>query len=106
MLCSSIDDTQLTDHVIQTEARARLLTDYIMVQVVDFLENYLHLIHLVFLELLLAAAKKNPIVIEHENTATLLTGTVDYAIWSSAITSKAIVQKLGGGNVSDLENSE
>ena len=59
-----------------------MLTDYILTQLMVFVHNHLDLIQLMFVELLLSSAS-DPAEVHHEKTATLLTGSVDYAIMSS-----------------------
>ncbi|SRR5258708_37388246 len=78
---------------IQPEARARMLTDYILTQLMVFVDKYLGLVQFMFLELLLSSSSF-PVPIMHGNTATLLTGSVDYAIVSSADKREALAKTL------------
>ena len=73
----------LADQDIQPEARARMLTDYILTQLLVFVDMHLGLIQFMFLELPLSSSS-DPASVGFGSTATLLTGSVDYAILSSA----------------------
>jgi len=59
-----------------------MLTDYILLQLMAFANTHLDLVQFMFLELVLSSAS-DPVAVEYENTATLLTGIADYAIVSS-----------------------
>ena len=78
-----------------------MLTDYILTQLMVFVHE-LKLVQLMFVELLLSSSSK-PVPIRHKNTATLLTGSVDYAILSSIDAKTA--KSLGFG-LDDLEKCE
>jgi len=79
---------------IQPEARARMLTDYVLTQLMVFVDKHLELIQLMFLELVLSSSR-DPVPIKHRNVATLLTGSVDYAILSSGSARDALAETLG-----------
>jgi hypothetical protein len=52
-----------------------------------FLKKELSLVPLLFLELILSASTDaNPVIIVHQDRATFITGSVDYAIISSVST--------------------
>ena len=71
----------------QAEARARMITDNIILRVMSFLREKLSLVPLLFLELILSTSNDSrPVFIRHRNWATLITGSVDYAISSSVAT--------------------
>lgn len=53
-----------------------------MTQVMALVERRLKLVQLIFLELTLSSTNK-PVDFQHDRAATLLTGTVDYAVLSS-----------------------
>jgi hypothetical protein len=73
------------------EARARLLTDHIILRVLIFLKKELSLVPLLFLELLLSASTDSkPVIIVHKDQATYITGSVDYAIISSVSTANEL----------------
>ena len=73
----------LTDQDMQPEARARMLTDYVLTQLLVFVDMHLDFIQFMFLELPLSSSS-DPVPVIYGSTATLLTGSVDYAILSSA----------------------
>jgi hypothetical protein len=70
-----------------------MLTDYILTQLMVFV-NKLGLVQLMFVELLLSSPS-NPVAIDHGKTATLLTGSVDYAIMSSIDARSTLAGALG-----------
>ena len=64
-----------------------MITDYIILRVMSFLQEKLSLVPLLFLELILSASSDSrPVFIRYRNRATLITGSVDYAIISSVAT--------------------
>ena len=73
-----------------------MLTDYILTQLLVFVHKDLHLIQLMFLELVVSSSG-HPVSVQHEGTATLLTGSVDYAIVSSVGERKTLADSLGVG---------
>ena len=79
---------------IQPEARARMLTDYVLTQLMVFVDKHLELIQLMFLELVLSSSR-DPAPVGFGSTATLLTGSVDYAILSSADARNRLARTLG-----------
>ena len=70
-----------------------MLTDYILTQLIVFV-NKLGLVQLMFVELLLSSSS-HPVAVDHGNTATLLTGSVDYAIMSSVDARASLAKGLG-----------
>jgi len=84
----------LTDQDMQPEARARMLTDYILTQLLVFVDMHMNFIQFMFLELSLSSSS-DPVPIIFGSTATLLTGSVDYAISSSAATRENLSSSLG-----------
>jgi len=84
----------VTDCGIQPEARARMLTDYVLAPLLVFVEEQLDLVQFMFLELILASSR-HPVTVAHKDTATLLTGSVDYAIMSSVEERAAVAKSLG-----------
>jgi len=83
----------LTDQVMQPEARARILTDYILTQLLVFVDMHLGIIQFMFLELPLSSSS-DPTSVGFGSTATLLTGSVDYAILSSVSAWDALARRL------------
>jgi hypothetical protein len=83
-----------------------MLSDYILIQLLVFVEEYLGLVQFTFLELVLSSSK-DPVAIanSHEGSVTLLTGSVDYAIMSSA-GPKADVAKSLQVETGDVDKSE
>jgi len=92
--CVAASINLLTYWDIQPEARARMLTDYVLTQLMVFVDKHLGLVQFMFLELLLSSSSY-PVPITHRNTATLLTGSVDYAILSSTEARDALAKALG-----------
>jgi len=70
-----------------------MLTDYVLTQLLVFVDKHLGLIQFMFLELLLSSSR-DPVSIHFGSTATLLTGSVDYAILSSAAARGALSELL------------
>jgi len=68
-----------------------MLTDYILTQLMVFVDKYLGLVQFMFLELFLSSSSL-PVSVTHGNTVTL--GSVDYAILSSADKREALAKTL------------
>ena len=81
-----------------------MLTDHILTQLMVFVHKHLGLVQLMFVELLLSSSR-NPVPVDHGNTTTLLTGSVDYAIMSSVDGRAALATALGV-RPDDVEESE
>ena len=94
-VCHFFRNNSVTDSTIQfqPEARSRFLSNYIMTQVMAFVERQLKLVQLIFLELKLASSDK-PVDIQFDRVATLLTGSVDYAILSSVSVTEKVAEIL------------
>jgi len=92
--CMATPINSLTDKDMQPEARARMLTDYILTQLLVFVDMHLAIIQFMFLELPLSSSS-DPVPVFYKSTATLLTGSVDYTILSSAPVTKKLAAMLG-----------
>jgi len=71
-----------------------MLTDYVLTQLMVFVDKHLGRIQYMFLELVLSSSRV-PVPIHSGSTATLLTGSVDYAILSSAGKRENLARTLG-----------
>jgi len=80
-----------------------MLTDYILLQLMAFVNTHLNFVQFMFLELVLSSAS-DPVTVEHKNTATLLTGIADYALLSSV--HRADIAQLLGIELDAVEDSE
>ena len=80
-----------------------MLTDYILLQLMAFVNTHLDDVQFMFLELVLSSAS-DPVAVEYENTATLLTGIADYALLSSV--HRADIAQLLCVELDAVEDSE
>jgi len=80
-----------------------MLTDYILLQLMAFVNTHLDSVQFMFLELVLSSAS-DPVPVEYENTATLLTGIADYTLLSSV--QRVDIAKLLCVELDAVEDSE